>query len=376
MARAASDGARIAENAFAVSSNEAWSSELPQFLGRRSMLALTDTPSAAQFGLQMARLSRAGDDGPDRAFVSPDAAGLTAGVASMKAAQAPSVLEPAPAADAPLAYPLTALTYAAITPLSLDATARSDYAAFIDYATGAGQVSGVELGQLPPGYATLPSSLQEQAKSAAATIRTLTPPPTTTTSSSTEPSTTTTAAAGSSSDTGSFVTFPRYDSVTFDPAPSSEEPAFVPGPDAQASVGDGSADGGGSELFIVAPAEETPPPPQPPLPSGAALPTETPTTSVPPGDEPVRSAPTPLTPIVALSTNRLAVPALAVVALLSALGVFEITKRPRRARTGVLDLDLVAASGPDAVATEPAVIDEAAVHAAHASEPEPEGVGR
>jgi len=66
------------------------------------------------------------------------------------------------------------LTYAAATPTSLDATDRQNYATFLQYAAGAGQVSGVEVGQLPPGYVPLPSALQSQALSAAATI--LNPP--------------------------------------------------------------------------------------------------------------------------------------------------------------------------------------------------------
>ena len=65
----------------------------------RTMLSLTDTPSAAQYGLQTARLSRAGDDGADRTFIAPDDAGLTAGVAAMEPGAVAAVLEPDPKAE-------------------------------------------------------------------------------------------------------------------------------------------------------------------------------------------------------------------------------------------------------------------------------------
>ncbi|MFM2077316.1 MAG: hypothetical protein RJA49_1206, partial [Actinomycetota bacterium] len=111
ISRIAADGAKIVENTFAQATSDVWTRELPQFLGRRSILSLTDTPSAAQYGLQTARLSRAGDNGATRTFIAPDTAGLTAGVASMRAGKVKSVLEPAPSVRAPTAYPLTMMTY-------------------------------------------------------------------------------------------------------------------------------------------------------------------------------------------------------------------------------------------------------------------------
>ena len=118
--RLAYDGARVIENPFAQTSSEAWSRGLPQFTGRRSILSITDSASAAQYGVQTARLSRAGASGPDREFIAPDLGGLSAGVALMAAGDEPAVLEPLPAVEGPGAYSLTTLTYAAVTPLSLD----------------------------------------------------------------------------------------------------------------------------------------------------------------------------------------------------------------------------------------------------------------
>ena len=94
----------------------------------------------------------------------------------MAAGDEHDVLEPDPSSGTAGAYPLTALTYAAIRPLALDTQARTDYAAFIDYAAGPGQVPGLELGQLPVGYAPLPENLRQQALAAAETVRTLQPP--------------------------------------------------------------------------------------------------------------------------------------------------------------------------------------------------------
>ena len=179
VARQAFDGARIVENPFALSSSEVWRRDVPQTIGRRSMLSMTDTASAAQFGLQTARLSRAGDDGDDREFVKPDRQGLLNGVGTMASKSVPGFLESAPESNATAtgAYPLTVLTYAAIKPLALDSQARADYAAFIDFAATTGQLPGLEPGRLPRGYVPLPAELAAQATAAASEIRTVQAPP-------------------------------------------------------------------------------------------------------------------------------------------------------------------------------------------------------
>ena len=290
--RVAADGARIVDNPFARAASEVWARELPQFLGRRGMLALTDTPSAAQYGLQTARLSRAGDNGAGRTFVAPDTAGLTAGVASMKAKAVSTVLEPAPTAQAAGAYPLTAVTYAAIQPLRLDATARSEYAAFVEYATGPGQVPGLELGQLPRGYAPLPAALAAQATAASKSIRTMVAPPTTTTT------TTVVSQPGGGGGFGGGGDF-------------------------------GGGGGGGFEPPLdTLPVDTTP----------TATTVEATSTTVATGEEPEDTTPTVLTPVLDLTRSRYAIPGIGALALGSALGVLEITKRPRR----------MATSGPNA----------------------------
>lgn len=293
LTRTADDGARIVLDTLAVSADQAWKRDLPQTLGSRSMLSLTDSVSAAQFGLQMARLSRAGDSRAERVFVAPDTAGLTAGAAAMKARAEPAVREPDAAASAPAAYPLTALTYAAINPLSLDEQSRKEYAAFVDYAAGAGQVAGPELGQLPRGYAPLPASLREQAASAAKTIRELKPiVPTSTTPTTAVPAATATSA------------------VVAAGSPSASETSFFSGPSSLAS-----------DLSSSSP-DRTP--------VGAnqnLAPATTTTTSTM-----VRSPVSPtagFTPVADLAVARFALPALLAIMLLSSLGTLELTKRPR-----------------------------------------------
>lgn len=292
LTRAGDDGARVVADPFALSADQVYKRDIPQTLGSRSILALTDSPSAFQYGLQMARLSRAGDNGAERKFIAPDTAGLTAGVASMAPKGEPAVLEPSPVAAAPAAYPLTALTYAAITPLSLDAKARQEYATFVEYAAGPGQVAGLELGQLPRGYAAMPASLQAQATAAAKTIREFklaaepaAPNPNTPTPTPPVPSPT--SSAGSQSSSGSFP-------------------------------------GGGSESSTTR---------QVSGPSGAtetaAAPVAAPRTAAPTLPPAAKSLSRALTPIVALTHNRFAMPVLLGVALLSALGTVEINRRPR-----------------------------------------------
>ena len=187
--------------------DSAWSANGPQPNGSSFILSITDSASAAQYGLQTASLSRSGDDSPTRAFVAPDQQGLLTGEQAMVPSATPGVLVGNPATTVPGAYPLTMLTYAAATPLTLDPTSRQNYATFLKYAAGAGQTPGVELGQLPPGYAPLPADLRSQTLAAAATIvnppspaSTPAPTPTSSTTATPFPANTSVASLGVGSD--------------------------------------------------------------------------------------------------------------------------------------------------------------------------------
>ncbi len=304
VARTGFDGARIVENPLALSSSQVWSRVSPQSNGKRMMLSVTDTPSAAQFGVQMARLSRAGDNGSDRQFVAPDQTGLLTGVQAMTPGSEPTVLQGRPSTAAPGAYPLTMVSYAAIKPLSLDATARAEYATFIDYAAGPGQVIGTQVGQLPRGYAPLPADLVSQAAVAANAVRTMTPAPPPT-------------------------------------APVTTAPPDTAPPDAPATVTQSPPSSGRR------PSSTTPPPPASTVPDAVTttIPelattatdvtttaTEVTTTTVAPASAVTASTPP--------SRARFAVVGLGIAAMGSAIGALEISKRPRRASLNPDHLEL------------------------------------
>lgn len=272
--RAANDTAKANANSEAVSSDRYWRSDGPQPLGTRATLSLTDSASAVQYGLQMANLSRAGDNGDDRAFIAPDDDGLLAGYEAMVPSDVPAVVTTDPEADAPDAYPLTMLSYALVTPHPIDERARNDYASFIEYAVGDGQEAGFELGELPLGYIELPDELREQARAAAALVRQGGPPvPTTTT---VAPATTATTAA----------------------PPTTQAPP--------------------RSTTTAAPAAVAP---------------STTTTSRPVASTTTTEAPElGMTPASAVGPLRWALPFLGALALLSLLGALEITKRPRAGR--------------------------------------------
>ncbi|WP_406303030.1 hypothetical protein OHA61_11755 [Streptomyces sp. NBC_00885] len=137
----------------------------PQTAGKRAVLALTDTATAARYGLVTAKLQNAAGR-----FVGPDTAGLLAGQAAMKPSGVGGVVSPNPATKAANAYPLTLLTYAATVPEQLTKQEGQDYAAFLKYAVGNGQRPGVSAGTLPEGYAPLPGSVRAVARAAADAI--------------------------------------------------------------------------------------------------------------------------------------------------------------------------------------------------------------
>ena len=155
----ASDGAKTTFSPTATSADNAWSSNGPQLAGSHLVMTITDTASAAQYGLQTADLSRSGDDTANPTFVAPNRAGLLAGEQAMTQSRTPGVLQTNPATTAPGAYPLTMLSYGAVMPEGLTPAERTIYANFIQYAAGPGQTSGVVPGDLPAGYVPLPAAL-------------------------------------------------------------------------------------------------------------------------------------------------------------------------------------------------------------------------
>ncbi|MGI5137498.1 hypothetical protein [Streptomyces sp. CA-106110] len=143
----------------------AYKKDPPQAAGKRAILALTDTATAARYGLVTAKLQNAAGR-----FVAPDSPGLLAAQATMKPSGVSGVLSPDPATKSPDAYPLTLLTYAATVPEKLTKAEGQDYAALLRYAVGNGQRPGVSSGSLPAGYAPLPATVRAQTRAVADAI--------------------------------------------------------------------------------------------------------------------------------------------------------------------------------------------------------------
>jgi len=140
-------------------------------VGLQRVIGLTDTSAAERYQIVQASLRN-----PAGAFVAPTTEAMLAAAAAMSSnSDQPQVVgfaQTSPAAQAAAsAYPLTVPVYAAANPLMEDAAVRADYAAFISYAAAKGQEPGNDDGQLPPGYAPIPSSWGKQAQAAALLIK-------------------------------------------------------------------------------------------------------------------------------------------------------------------------------------------------------------
>ena len=140
-------------------------------IGLQAVIGLTDTSAASQFQVVQASLLN-----PAGQYVSPTSASLSAAAAAMipDPNQKQVVgFDPTSAAAkaATAAYPLAMPVYAAVNPTMTDAAVRSDYANFISYAATSGQTVGTGDGQLPEGFAPIPTAWKTQAVAAAAVIK-------------------------------------------------------------------------------------------------------------------------------------------------------------------------------------------------------------
>ncbi|UWP79144.1 hypothetical protein Dfulv_28705 [Dactylosporangium fulvum] len=169
----------------------------PQQPGNRWVMAITDSASAARFGLYSASLLNGTNPADPGQYIAPTRQSLLAAVGAMQPTSNPDVLALDPAVHRPGAYPLTMLTYAAVDP-SRSAAAREDYARFVEYAAGDGQREGDNVGDLPPGYVPLPDDLRAKARSAAVAIRRGWTPPATTEPAAAPPGTSGTVPANGS----------------------------------------------------------------------------------------------------------------------------------------------------------------------------------
>lgn len=133
--------------------------------GQRSVLGITDLPTAKRFSLPMVALKNAAGK-----YVTPTEASIRAGLADMKPSKVPGVLISNPKASAADAYPIPVVSYAVTSPQQLTKADAKAYAAFIKYAVTQGQEQGIEQGKLPDGYLPLTSAMVTQSLKAAGFI--------------------------------------------------------------------------------------------------------------------------------------------------------------------------------------------------------------
>ncbi|MBY8871940.1 hypothetical protein K7640_08810 [Micromonospora sp. PLK6-60] len=143
--------------------------------GFRFTMSVTDSASAARYGLFTAQLCKATQNADGRWTPddcrAPSTPAISAAVATAGPSQVAgvSVIDPATAWATAGAYPLSLLTYAvADTTDPIDA--RRDYARLLRHAAGDGQRPGAARGLLPEGYVPLPAALRAMTEAAAARL--------------------------------------------------------------------------------------------------------------------------------------------------------------------------------------------------------------
>lgn len=142
----------------------------PQPVGQRFMLAITDLATAYRYGLDVAQLQGSVSGN----YVSPTAQTLATAVENRKTTTVVGITVPDWTASVPDAYPLTEVSYAAVSICTATAAETAAYTQLIDWATSStgGQIPGDEVGQLPRGYFPLTSAQREVALAAIQDITT------------------------------------------------------------------------------------------------------------------------------------------------------------------------------------------------------------
>ncbi|MEY3483958.1 MAG: hypothetical protein RLZZ218_793, partial [Actinomycetota bacterium] len=136
-----------------------------QPIGQRFMLAITDLPAAERYGLGVATLvSSTGQES------NPTASAMNAAVSAMPVDASTGISYNDGKSVKGTAYPWTSLTYAVVNVCTQTSKALSEYSSMLNYATGAGQITGEAQGMLPYGYVPLPANLKAKAKAAASSL--------------------------------------------------------------------------------------------------------------------------------------------------------------------------------------------------------------
>ena len=166
VARSAARGDTLARTAFDYLANPPVFKRDPlQVVGQRSILGMTDLPTALRFSLPMVALKNAAGK-----YVTPTEDSVRAGLADMTPSKVKGVLLSNPKAPDPDAYPIPVVSYAVTSPQQLTAADAKAYSSFLQYAATKGQVQGIEQGKLPAGYVPLTSAMVDQSLEAAKVI--------------------------------------------------------------------------------------------------------------------------------------------------------------------------------------------------------------
>jgi hypothetical protein len=161
----------------------------PGFYGSRYAMGITDSVTAARFGMQTALLC-ATSDTTGKDCVGADTKSLqTAANAFVPAGSAlgNGVSHGGTAAYDTGAYPLTLPVYASVAKTGLTEQDARAYAGLLEWFAHTGQTPGYASGQLPPGYAPLTTNLLALADTAVSQLKAWTVPVASTTPPSTAP---------------------------------------------------------------------------------------------------------------------------------------------------------------------------------------------
>lgn len=148
-----------------------WVSSGAQVPGQKFMIAITDSPSAARYGLDTAALVVPNST----TAVAANEAGFAAALTALTPTNVDAVTQVDPTKVTGTGYPLTIVTYAEVNLTVSSATSRKNIAAMLGQVTTTGQVRGTAPGQLPDGYLPLTTAMVAQAASAVTEITRFTP---------------------------------------------------------------------------------------------------------------------------------------------------------------------------------------------------------
>jgi hypothetical protein len=134
----------------------------PQVVGQRDLWAIVDQADAARFMFPTAALENAAGK-----FVLPTDQAMAAAVKDMTVNPDGITRSVNETKKDPAAYPLTMVIYAVVPTGGIPKAKAAKIAQFLDDVANQGQQTGVQPGELTPGYLPLPQSLRQQTLKAA-----------------------------------------------------------------------------------------------------------------------------------------------------------------------------------------------------------------